>query len=93
MTQAAQCGSQPRQMADAEHCPCYTDSMLKRSLTRTNPYLRDPAKRRAMFQMTVSTSTDIEGVKLTPADLLSEPNASERLTSSRAPVKSSRSPR
>jgi len=43
--------------------------MLKRSLTRTNPYLLDPAKRRAMFQMTVYTSTDIEGVKLNPADL------------------------
>jgi len=93
MAQVAQRGLQPKQMADAEHRLCYTDSMLKRSLTRTNPYLRDPAKRRAMFQMTVSTSTDVEGVKLTPADLLSEPKSSPHLTSSRAPVKSSRSPR
>jgi hypothetical protein len=67
--------------------------MLKRSLIRTNPYLLDPAKRRAMFQMTVYTSTDIEGVKLTPDDLRSKPSTSERLTSSREPVKSSRSPR
>ena len=93
MAQVAQRGLQPKQMADAEHRLCYTDRMLKRSLTRTNPYLRDPAKRRAMFQMTVSTSTDIEGVKLTPADLRSEPNASERLTSSREPVRFSRSRR
>jgi len=69
------------------------DPMLKRSLTKTNPYLLDPAKRRAMFQMTVYTSTDVEGVKLTPADLLSEPGASRHLTSSRALVRSSRSPR
>jgi len=43
--------------------------MLKRTLNKTNPYLADPAKRRAMFQMTVYTSTDIEGVKLTSSDL------------------------
>jgi len=41
----------------------------KRTLNKTNPYLADPAKRRAMFQMTVYTSTDIEGVKLTSSDL------------------------
>ena len=76
MAQVAQRGLQPKQMADAEHGPCYTDRMLKRSLTRTNPYLRDPVKRREMFQMTVYTSTDIEGVKLTPADLLPERSAS-----------------
>ena len=67
--------------------------MLKRSLTKTNPYLLDPAKRRAMFQMTVYSSTDIEGVKLTPDDLLSDPSTSEHLTSSREPVRSSRSRR
>jgi hypothetical protein len=93
MAQVAQRGLQPKKTADAEHRLCYTESMLKRSLTRTNPYLRDPAKRRAMFQMTVWTSTDVEGVKLTPADLLSEPNDSEHLTSSREPVRSFRSRR
>ena len=46
MAQVAQRGLQPKQMADAEHRLCYTDRMLKRSLTRTNPYLRDPVKRR-----------------------------------------------
>jgi hypothetical protein len=90
MAQVAQRGLQPKQMADAEHRLCYTDSMLKRSLARTNPYLRDPGKRRAMFQMTVSTSTDIEGVKLSPADLLSEPSSSKHITLSREPVRSSR---
>ncbi len=54
--------------ADAWNTLCYTMPMLKRSLNRTNPYLVDPAKRLAMFQMTVYTSTDIEGVKLTRSD-------------------------
>jgi hypothetical protein len=78
--------------ADAEHRPCYTEPMLKRSLNRTNPYLLDPAKRHAMFQMTVYTSTDIEGVKLTQSDLLAETRAVRRITS-RESAKSSRSPR
>jgi len=88
----AQRSSQPKQRADATHIPCYTGRMLKRSLTRTNPYLLDPAKRRAMFQMTVYTSTDIEGVKLTQSDLLAETRTVRRLTS-RESAKSSRSPR
>jgi hypothetical protein len=66
--------------------------MLKRSLAKTNPYLLDPAKRRAMFQMTVYTSTDIEGVKLTPSDLLAGTRTARRITS-RESAKSSRSPR
>jgi hypothetical protein len=66
--------------------------MLKRSLNGTNPYLVDPAKRHAMFQMTVYTSTDIEGVNLTPSDLLAETRTGRRITS-RESVKSSRSPR
>ena len=41
------------QKADAGLRPFYTHAMLKRPLTKTNPYLLDPAKRRAMFQMTV----------------------------------------
>ena len=66
--------------------------MLKRTLNKTNPYLADPAKRRAMFQMTVYTSTDIEGVKLTSSDLSTGITTSRRITS-RESAKSSRSPR
>jgi len=36
--------------------------MKKKPLTKTNPYLKDPVKRRAMFCTTVSSSTAIEGV-------------------------------
>jgi hypothetical protein len=78
--------------ADAGNRPCDTAPMLKRSLNRTNPCLVDPAKRHAMFQMTVYTSTDIEGVKLTPSDLLAETRTRRRITS-RESAKSSRSPR
>lgn len=67
--------------------------MPKQSLTRTNPYLLDPAKRREMFEMTVYTSTDIEGVKLTPSDLHAEIRTARRITSFRESVKSSRLPR
>ena len=66
--------------------------MLKRTLNKTNPYLADPAKRRAMFQMTVYTSTDIEGVRLTSSDLGAGIKVSRRITS-RESAKSSRSPR
>ena len=66
--------------------------MLKRTLNKTNPYLADPAKRRAMFQMTVSTSTDIEGVKHTASDLSAKTRTAHRITS-RESVKSSGSRR
>lgn len=66
--------------------------MIKRSLKKTNLYLVDPAKRREMFEMTVYTSTDVEGVKLTPSDLLAETKSARRVTS-RESVKSSRSRR
>ena len=36
--------------------------MVKKSLIKTNPYLKDPEKRKAMFYTTVSSSTAIEGV-------------------------------
>ncbi len=36
--------------------------MAKKSLIETNPYLKDPEKRKAMFYTTVSSSTAIEGV-------------------------------
>nr|MBI3612649.1 hypothetical protein [Nitrospirota bacterium] len=42
---------------------------MKKSLAQTNPFLRNPAKRRALIQRTVLTSTAIEGVHLTEADL------------------------
>ena len=66
--------------------------MLKRTLNKTNPYLADPAKRRAMFQMTVYTSTDIEGVKLTSSDLSTGIKTPRRIMP-RESAKSSRSPR
>jgi len=66
--------------------------MLKRTLNKTNPFLADPAKRRAMFQMTVYTSTDIEGVKLTPSDLSASTRPARRITP-RESVKSSGSRR
>jgi len=78
--------------ADEGNRSCYTVPMLKRSLNRTNPYLVDPAKRRTMFQMTVYTSTDIEGVKLTSSDLQTESTPVRRITA-RGSSKSSRSPR
>lgn len=43
--------------------------MIKRPLIETNPYLRDPGKRRKMFAMTVYTSTSVEGVHLDASDL------------------------
>lgn len=36
--------------------------MANKPLIKTNPYLKDPAKRRTLFIATVSTSTAIEGV-------------------------------
>jgi hypothetical protein len=57
--------------------------MIKRSLNKTNPYLLDPAKRHAMFQMTVCTSTDAEGVKLTSSDLLPATTPARRTTAPR----------
>ena len=36
--------------------------MENKPLIETNPYLKDPAKRQAMFSITVSSLTAIEGV-------------------------------
>ena len=77
--------------ADTGNRPCDTVPMIKRALNKTKPYLANPAKRRAMFQMTVYTSTDIEGVKLTSSDL-SVGIRTPRRTRSRESAKSSRSP-
>ena len=38
--------------------------MKKNSLIKTNPYLKNPAERRAMLYASVMTSSAIEGVKL-----------------------------
>jgi len=70
-----------------------TQAMLRRSLTKTNPYLADPAKRREIFEMTVYTSTDIEGIKLSHAELLPKARTSRRIISFRESVKSYRSRR
>lgn len=47
--------------ADSGHRSCYTHAILKRSLTKTNPYLLTRRNVAAMFQMTVYASTGIEG--------------------------------
>lgn len=36
--------------------------MANKPLVKTNPYLKNPAKRQAFFYVTVSSSTAIEGV-------------------------------
>jgi hypothetical protein len=38
--------------------------MVKDALIKTNPYLKDAAKRDAAFFITVSSSTAIEGVRI-----------------------------
>ena len=43
--------------------------MKKKSLIETNPYLKDPVKRRASFIKTVISSSAIEGIHVTAADL------------------------
>ena len=67
--------------------------MLKRALVNTNPYLRDPLKRREMFRMTVYTSTGIEGVKLEPEDLDEKGISPARSAANRESAKSSESRR
>ena len=40
-----------------------------KSLVETNPYLRDPKDRQTQFFTAVVTSSGIEGITITPADL------------------------
>lgn len=40
----------------------YNKNMSNKPLTKTNPYLKDPEKRKSMLYTTVSSSTAIEGV-------------------------------
>lgn len=48
---------------------CGLPKARRRPLVETNPYLRDPVKRRAMFVKTVISSSAVEGVVLMEADL------------------------
>jgi len=41
--------------------------MQKKSLSKTNPYLKNPAERRAMLYTSVVTSSAIEGIHLPKA--------------------------
>jgi len=43
--------------------------MVKGALIKTNSYLRDSKKRKALLVRTVVSSTAIEGVQLEPEDL------------------------
>jgi hypothetical protein len=47
--------------------------MKKKTLIETNPYLKDPVKRRAAFIKTVISSSAIEGIHVAAADLESAP--------------------
>jgi hypothetical protein len=67
--------------------------MPKHPLVETNPYLRDPAKRREMFSMTVCTSTGVEGVVLTLGELNGKALKPRESTAIRESVESSGSRR
>lgn len=51
----------------------YNVTMTKKSLLKTNPYLKDPAKRRELFITTVVSSTAIEGVRAAVEQAIKEP--------------------
>lgn len=44
-----------------------------KSLSKTNPYLRDAKKRQTQFETGVMTSTSIEGVAITRSQLTKTP--------------------
>jgi len=46
--------------------------MAPKSLIKTNPYLKDPDRRRTLFITTVSSSTAIEGVHAAVAQAITE---------------------
>jgi Fic family protein len=56
----------------------YAASIKNKPLIETNPYLKDPIKRRAAFIKTVISSSAIEGIHVTAADL--ESGFPEKLT-------------
>jgi hypothetical protein len=43
--------------------------MNGKPLTETNPYLKDPKKRKTLLLISVSTSTAIEGVHIKPSEI------------------------
>lgn len=49
---------------------------MPKSLIETNPYLKDPAKRKDLFITTVSSSTAIEGVHAAVDQAIKEPKKS-----------------
>ena len=67
--------------------------MKKKSLIETNPYLKDPVKRRTAFIKTVISSSAIEGIHVTASDLEAAlPEDADALRSYR-PAVSAKSPR
>lgn len=42
---------------------CYNYLMKIKSLIHTNPYLKDPAKRKELIERSVRTSCGVEGIK------------------------------
>ncbi len=42
---------------------------MKKSLIETNPFLKDPAKRRRMLERSVLSSSAIEGIRITGEEL------------------------
>ena len=47
----------------------WANLQVKKPLLATNPYLADPALRRAIFILTVISSSAVEGVRLSKDDL------------------------
>jgi hypothetical protein len=46
---------------------------MSKSLIETNPYLKNPAKRKGLFITTVSSSTAIEGIHAAVEQAIKEP--------------------
>lgn len=55
--------------------------MIKKSLIETNPYLKDPKKRKTMFYTTVSSSTAIEGVHIAVDKAIKDVKESDKIIS------------
>ena len=49
-----------------------------KSLIKTNPYLKDPAKRKLLFLTTVASSTAIEGVHAAVTQVITEAKKTTR---------------
>ncbi len=52
--------------------------MPKKSLKETNPYLKDPKKYESALINNVVTSSAVEGIRITPAQLLKKSLKSKR---------------